>query len=107
MITQLILNFAADLLATVVGALNFTIGVLDTAAAWLGASGPAGGQTAAVSGSTLTGLLDALWVVDPFIPRTAVFTAVLMMLGLGVAMFLIWLVRFIISLVTGGGGSVE
>lgn len=104
MITQRIIDWFAEVLASVVGLLNFHISVLDEVSAWLGSSGGAG--TASVS-SSLTGLLDALWVVDPFVPRTAVFGAVLMMLALGFAMFVIWLVRFIISLVTGGGGSVE
>lgn len=104
MITQLIINWFADILASVVGLLNVSIGILDTVASWLGSTGGPGGTPQATS---LTGVLDALWVVDPFIPRTAVFGAVLLMLGLGTAMFVIWLVRFIISLVTGGGGAVE
>lgn len=105
MITQIVLDFFADLLARIVGLLNFEIGVLGTVASWLsgggGGSGMATGQA-----SSVNSMLDALYVVDPFVPRTAVLGALAIMLGLGTAMFVIWLVRFIISLVTGGGGVV-
>lgn len=102
MITQTVLDFFRDLLANVVALLNFDIGVLDTVASWL----TTGGSGASVQASSVSSMLDALWVVDPFVPRTAVLGALAIMLGLGTAMFVIWLVRFIISLVTGGGGVV-
>lgn len=104
MITQLVINWFSDLLASIVGLLNFEIGVLNTVSSWLtggGGSGMATGQA-----SSVNSMLDALYVVDPFIPRTAVLGALAIMLGLGTGMFVIWLVRFVISLVTGGGGVV-
>lgn len=107
MITQIVLNFFSDLIAGIVGLLNFEIGVLNTVAVWLGGGGASSSSGMGIaSASSVSSMLDFLWLVDPFIPRTAVVGALAVMLGLGVAMFVIWLVRFVLSVFTGGGGNV-
>lgn len=91
MITQIILNFIATTIATVVGWIpNLPASVMNSAARITGYLSELGGTIAA------TGVI---------MPWAAFVGVVGVWLGALAVAFGIWVSRFVVSLVTGGGGA--
>lgn len=93
MITQIILNFLRDV---VVGLLEIVNPSLETEAAGLGGA----------LDSFFNAMGGGLALIDPFIPAASVAGALGLLASVCGFLMLVWLGRFLVSIATGGGGSV-